>query len=96
MNDTLINLSFVYTNIDILESLICRIVTVSTLHGTLCLVRALIWPFGSSTNCAYVAIYLRFCLSVVVFVLVSVCHIVFRLLIVDLCRILNKITKINL
>ena len=57
MNDTLINLSFVYTNIDILESLICCIVTVSTLHGTLCLVRALIWPFGSSTNCMCLCCY---------------------------------------
>ena len=32
-------------------------ITVSTLHGTLCLVRALIWPFGSSINCMCLCCY---------------------------------------
>ena len=57
----------------IVMSVLCCILTVSTLHGTLCLVRALIWPFGSSTNVFVV------CLFVFVFVLVSACHIVFNL-----------------
>ena len=73
--------------------------TVSTLHGTLCLVRALIWPFGSSTNCMCLCCYVVEVLFVssceVLFVLVSVCHIVFRLLIVDFVEYSIKSFKKN-
>ena len=60
----------------IVMSVLCCTLTVSTLHGTLCLVRALIWPFGSSI---YIQMSLLFvCLCLFVFVLVSACHIVFN------------------
>ena len=42
----------------IVMSVLCCTLTLSTLHGTLCLVLALIWPFGSSTNDFVVCLYL--------------------------------------
>ena len=46
----------------IVMSVLCCTLTVSTLHGTLCLVRALIWPFGSSTNVFVVCLFVCVCL----------------------------------
>ena len=46
----------------IVMSVLCCTLTVSTLHGTLCLVRALIWPFGSSTNVFVVCLFVFVCI----------------------------------
>ena len=56
LTPTVLFISCQSLNIDIVESVICCIVTVSTLHETLCFIRVLIGPFGSSTICAYVVI----------------------------------------
>ena len=44
-----IKFNYILLILNILEFVICCIVTVSTSHGTLCLVRALIWPFESTS-----------------------------------------------
>ena len=46
----------------IVMSVLCCTLTVSTLHGTLCLVRALIWPFESSANVFVVCLFVCVCL----------------------------------